>query len=411
MATFPTHPNESDWKDPRFISSWNATRRKTLEQKWEEQYKPLFDGVPLAARKDETVPGVLAFAEFAIREGETLTERNRRLEHDENRRCGRNRSRRSTYSVQNAIGKDDKGDFVIVEWARRATPQSQECAKYLYEAGLEKKAQRRIACDVLWAVRPCPNNHRWKVGYQCGNRYCQNCGPKRVSKVLAEAIAKLRPVAEDIRASNRSAVVASIDFTWRNTGRMPDRNEIRFFNACIKKCFRILAKKFRFTRRDYGLMWCNEFGGSNTNLHAHGVYVGPWIPQTKQKKELSKAWEKATGGLAKIASIKLKKDFAMAVAHAVKYPAKFVERSTPERLAQLERAFHGVRRLHNLARFYNVVAPEVENQLDFCTCPICKAPLQEITEWVPADQVANVPDLEVFVKRQSVLAGAGPPGA
>ena len=36
----------------------------------------------------------------------------------------------------------------------------------------------------------------------------------------------------------------------------------------------------------YGLLRCDEFGGwnpkknsYNTNLHAHGVYVGPYMPQ------------------------------------------------------------------------------------------------------------------------------------
>jgi len=399
MATCPVH-SDSDWKNPRFLTSWKATRRKTLEQRWEDNYKPLFDGAALAARRDPTLAGVLAFARGTLlAEGESLCDRARRLEQEESRR-GNNRSRRSTYAVQNAIGKDDAGDFVIADWARAATPNSQECSKFLYEIGLTKKAQRRIACYVLWGKRPCPNGHKWKVAYQCGNRYCQNCGPRRIQKLQAESMAKFAPVVADIRAKNKSAVVASIDFTWRNTGQMPGKKEIRFFNSCIKKCFRLLARRYGFTRNDYGLLFCDEFGGSNTNLHAHGVYVGPWLPQTKAEKQLSKAWAKATGGLASIVSIKLRPNFASGIAHAVKYPAKYVESSTPARLAQLEVAFHGVRQIHTLARFYNVKRQEVEDELDFCSCPICDAPLPEIMEWVPFAEVRHLPDLEAFVRRK-----------
>jgi hypothetical protein len=311
--------------------------------------------------------------------------------------------------VNCAIGKDSAGDFVIAEWARAATPISTECAKFLYEIGLEKKAQRRIACTVLWAARYCSSRHRWRVAYQCGNRYCQNCGPRRAYKLLGESVDRLTPVATEIRVQNRSAVIASVDFTWRNTGKMPDRNEIRFFNHCIRKCFRILARRFGFTRRDYGVMWCDEFGGKNTNLHAHGVYVGPWIPQTKGNKQLSKAWAQATGGIATIASIKLRPNLAGAIAHAVKYPAKYIEHSEPERLAQLESVFHGVRRLHALARFYAVKKAENEDQLDFCSCPICKAPLSEIVEWVPFAQVKHLPDLEEFILHQQPVEGRPPP--
>jgi hypothetical protein len=411
---------DTDWKDdPQFLSAWKATKRRTLEEVWQARYSPLFHGVPLAARRDDSLAGALAYAEKTIlEEGETLSERARRLEEQENR--GRNRSRRSKYSVQGALGKDDAGRFVIAPWANAATLFSLECAKALYERGAEKKAQRRLACTVLWAKRSCPNGHQWRVPYGCGGRYCPLCGPRRTRELLAELIATLTSVVKDIRTRNRSAVVASIDFTWPNTGQMPSRAEIQRFNRCIKKCFRILEKRFKFTRQDYGVVFSDEFGGSNSNLHAHCVYVGPWIPQSKRSKQLSKAWAKATGGIARIASIKLQPDLPSALAHAVKYSAKYVELSTPQRLAELEVAFHGVRRIHRLARFHGVTKTAAENQLDFCLCPLCRAPLGEIGEWVPQDQLRDVPGLEEFVLRQRAIqsaprsdlvpAGPGPPG-
>jgi hypothetical protein len=407
-SNLPVHSHDDDWKNPQFISAWKATRLQNLEQIWEAKYKPLFVGLPLAERRDTTLPGTFAFIEKTLlHEGESLTERAHRLEATEGR--GRNRSRRSTYSVNCAIGKDDAGEFVIAEWARAATPNSIECAKFLYEIGLEKKAQRRIACTVLWAARHCPSWHRWRVAYQCGNRYCQNCGPRRARKLQGESLNKLTPVTADIREKNKSAVIAAVDFTWRNTGRMPDAEEVRLFNACIRKCFRILKKRFRFKTSEFGFMWCDEFGGKNTNLHAHGIYVGPWIPQGKRNKQLSRAWAEATGGIAKIAYIKLRPDLAGAIAHAVKYPAKYIERSEPARLALLESVFHRVRRFHSIGRFYGAKKQDVEDQLDFCSCPICQAPLSDIVEWVPLAKLSHLPDLEAFILNESSSNERAPP--
>ena len=87
-------------------------------------------------------------------------------------------------------------------------------------------------------------------------------------------------------------------------------------------------------------------GGNNTNPHGHGVYVGPWLPN--KKRELSKIWQEATPDSSFIISIKYAKSVASALAHATKYPAKFLSRSTPERLAQLEKSFHRVRRFRLL---------------------------------------------------------------
>ena len=67
---------------------------------------------------------------------------------------------------------------------------------------------------------------------------------------------------------------------------MPTSREIREFNQDIRICIRKALKELNIHSNRYGLLWCDEFGGFdqkkntyNTNLHAHGVYVGPYIPQ------------------------------------------------------------------------------------------------------------------------------------
>ena len=68
-------------------------------------------------------------------------------------------------------------------------------------------------------------------------------------------------------------------------------------------------------------------------------------------------------------SLKYADSFSEALYHAVKYPAKFAERSSPRRLAELEIIFHRVRRFHTLAAFYNPDVPKPEKQ--FKRCPRC----------------------------------------
>jgi len=60
--------------------------------------------------------------------------------------------------------------------------------------------------------------------------------------------------------------------------------------------------------------------------------------------------------------------FARALGHALKYTGKHVSRADGERLAQLEAAFHGVRRVHTMGLAYhaNLSCPH--------PCSICQKP-------------------------------------
>ena len=79
-----------------------------------------------------------------------------------------------------------------------------------------------------------------------------------------------------------------------------------------------------------------------------------------------------------IISIKQAGSFAGGLAHALKYAGKFLSKD-PKRLAALELAFHGVRRVHTLGAFYNALPkPEAEaEEPKSCdpSCPDCGAAL------------------------------------
>lgn len=214
------------------------------------------------------------------------------------------------------------------------------------------------------------------------------------------------------RGRRLTRVIAKIDFTIHNTGKMPKPEEVRKFNRNIRKFFRLLERRLGISRKQYGVLCCNEFGGSNSNLHSHGVYVGPWLPQ--KKKELSALWSEVVGETSFV-SIKPARSFRSALAHALKYPAKFVSYSTPQRLAQLEKAFHRVRRVHAFASFYNVKpgdAPDPASLLSPNSCPLCGFGLVKVSGYhlrpvgeLEKEGIRNLEEARREVGRDKVFGG------
>jgi hypothetical protein len=347
----------------------------------------------------------------------------------------------------------ERDQVIFSPGAARAEHGKKIKAGCLAQDGLAAKANRELACGLLGGEIVCKNGHRFSVNYECGNRYCRTCGPKGARKLFAQKHEQLVQVAQrlldcgnlDCKAcywirkepgkikelqhwpplpgEKPRVVVAKLDFTVVNTGQAAPEL-IRRLNLCIKRfCRAIEALGYVDSRAAYGLATCDELGRENSNIHAHGVYVGPWLPQDKGRKQLSQLWARVTGygkrrrpGAAwqggMILSIKYAKSFEEALYHSIKYPAKFAERSAPERLAELEVIFHRVRRFHCFAAFYN---PQVEKTETKCrSCPSCGGELFDRGPWISLGQLhgRGLKDLESFaieVNRYKALKGEHPP--
>lgn len=74
-----------------------------------------------------------------------------------------------------------------------------------------------------------------------------------------------------------------------------------------------------------------------------------------------------------IISLKEAGGFSRGLGHALKYAGKFISED-PARFADLELAFHGVRRVHTLAGFYNALPKEQERESG-SSCPECGSAL------------------------------------
>ena len=264
--------------------------------------------------------------------------------------------------------------------AAGAPPNQVRQAEELAARGLKTKSQRQAVCGMYGRRCDCSNTACRFRGYRpfrCKNRYCPgDCG-RLVYNTLFKKYLDLLPVVERLVAGGRGRVIAKLDFTTINLGRMPTGDEVRTFNGCIKRFCRALERAMGFKRADYGLLYCDEFGGENTNLHAHGVYVGPVIPREwfGKGKKLSEMWKAACCGTvfegSFLISAKDAGGFTRGLGHALKYAGKFLSKD-PTRLAELELAFHRVRRVHTLSAFYNALPKAEQNEgHDGPSCPHC----------------------------------------
>ncbi|MHB8527083.1 MAG: hypothetical protein ACYDD2_13105 [Candidatus Acidiferrales bacterium] len=272
------------------------------------------------------------------------------------------------------------------EWGAEAARIEQ--AKCLAAFGLSKKAARLPLCGILAKRVDCRGTCRTKYfdRFGCNLRYCTVCG-ERGFRALFSKYMGYEPIAqtiiERVRKQGREPVIAKLDFTTPSDGKMPAKAYIRKFHRDLWRFRRALEREFGLSKEDFGILGCDEFGGQksaehptgNWNLHRHCVYVGPRLPQSKALKELSALWSKIRGERSFV-SIKRARSFAEALGHALKYPAKFLGSSTPERLAQLEKVFDGTRRVSASGAFYGVKIKEDSGKAKSNgKCPKCDGQL------------------------------------
>lgn len=310
-----------------------------------------------------------------------------------------------------------------------AKPERLAQAVEMKRRGLHAKAKRLALCGRIGRRVNCTSSedHKFLQSYMCRCRYCEICGPAWFRKKFADLLAGLQPICECLlhegQRCGRKMVVAKLDVTVPNTGAMPTPEFVRKFHADLRRFWRAAERRFGISRKEYGIGGCDEFGGKktkehplgNTNLHRHYVYVGPKLPQSKAWKELSALWSEIRGERSFV-SIKYARSFSAALAHAMKYPAKFLNASTPGRLAELEATFSDTRRFSTGAAFFNVTPTrEPGEESPIGKCPLCGARLCEVLEpWVPrfileAEGRRDVGEVRREVGRTRILSGAGPP--
>ncbi|MBI3477560.1 MAG: hypothetical protein HY010_17645 [Acidobacteria bacterium] len=246
---------------------------------------------------------------------------------------------------------------------------------------LERKANRLLSCSVIARPMDCIDcGLKGYIRFYCGNRYCRYCGNQIFIRLFAKYI-RLKTIVENAMCRDGfrpSVVLATFTFTTKNLGRMPTAEEIRQFNHDVRTTLRLVCEQLGIKASKFGVLWCDEFGGwnkelqdYNTNLHCHGIWLGPFLPF----KLVSAVWKKVRESedyrfvIEPVPFRDGMPDFARALGHALKYTSKHVSTYSPERLAELELAFSGVRRVHTMGMFYN--AKETRPEAEPSPTPLC----------------------------------------
>ncbi len=284
----------------------------------------------------------------------------------------------------------------------------------MWGRGMCAGAIRQVQCSrIAWVVLCEKESKLWHRTFRCRLRFCPSCMAAVYEGLFQEVHGRLVSVAArlvpewPVQGHRPLRVIAKLDFTIRNTGEMSGREQVRWFNRCIRKFFIRLAKQNGWARGEWGAAWCAEFGPGNTNLHAHAVFCGPWIEQ--KGRQASALWSAVVGEFA-ILSVKAARSFHHALRHAIKYPAaswKYFQASS-ERLADLEHAFYTVRRLHTVGAFYapmRGVAKVVEFRDLFLRglCPDCGHGLVELPDpgWRTLHEVMRMGSLDLGARERA----------
>jgi len=258
---------------------------------------------------------------------------------------------------------------------------------------LVRKANRLANCGVTGRRLDCSQHadHCFFGAFNCGVRYCRHCGDAIFRELFGKYMG-LWPIVErltvqpGVRSQN---VITTLDFTAVNLYRMPLPKDIREFNQDVRVCIQRVMAKLKIASNQYLFLWCDEFGGwdikkkkYNTNLHAHGVYVGPFLPYDVLLEtwiDIRKEKDGARGVYIKRQKLdhaprdlgeREQARYARALGHALKYTGKHVGQSDGERLANLEAAFHGVRRVHTMGLAYHA------DLSCSCQCSLCPSPCE-----------------------------------
>ena len=284
-----------------------------------------------------------------------------------------------------------------------APPESFAAAQALDRVRLYAKSRRRLLCGAVGSQLKCLNTEcgkRFWRRYSCKLRYCADCAPK-LARDLMRRYAGLPALIRRELAAHPGWIVAEITFTRPNTESMPTADEAKVFNKWIGGLRDVIERGKRLPKRSVTLLWIDEFNPNGCYLHAHGLYVGPTLPPPRKNGKpgkLSEWWQEASGGAACVIHVKrvAPEKIERAFAHMAKYALKYSRFASPERAAQLERAFHRVRRLHLLGPIYG--DPGIRSAKESATgatepasdgCPYCRSALGIEERWCPREIALN----------------------
>jgi hypothetical protein len=235
-------------------------------------------------------------------------------------------------------------------------------AEVLIENGLAPKGNRFLQCSKFAHLYQCEGAalHKLFSPIYCDLRFCPRCAPRQFARLMR----KYEPILRAVSSRRTSGFrLREITLTSANLGSLCAQ-QIKSFNKAVKATLKKLMTKIN----GWGAIWCDEVGFDNTNLHAHVLFWGPYIPQPL----LAEAWNEVSGH-----QVVWIKEASGNGAGALLYLLKYVSKpptTDPRAVGLLEVAFHKTRRIHATGLFYHFAGNDLDNESsEWASCPHCGA--------------------------------------
>lgn len=233
---------------------------------------------------------------------------------------------------------------------------------------------------------------KYYVPYHCDLRACAYCAAQRAARVSAQYAEILNGEVLSLPTEHRRGRGWKlVTLTRRNPGGWnPDRlyRQVRETRRLATEFWHETWGRYRKERRraddvGVGAIYSLEVSPSGM-VHVHMLLWGRYWP----KDELVETWRRLCGDGSYIVDVRAvdvpvtsdpREALADAVREVLKYATKDLDTgkgADPEKIAALEYAFHGTRRLTALGIFYGHVADYPLEDLveSWVLCPVCLAP-------------------------------------
>lgn len=287
-------------------------------------------------------------------------------------------------------------------------------AQALFDAGLKKKAFRYADCETRAEKAECanfPEEHKFFKRYHCLNRFCAYCGKVHRARLHAH----YEPLLVDFLRGHDTpsgCTLARVNFTMRCNGELPTREQVRAFNQAVRKTVRRAVHKIlniraaaddewaasalKSRKATYGILFSDETGyetrghipdserlAHGLNLHAHGLFYGPFLKDWKEGWEIFRdTWreetQRAFGEESHGCYIKhlqgWRSNPVPAIKHALNHLLKYISKcpyESVQRMAELELAFDRTRRVHAGGLWHGLKEPDHKHG-GSGYCPVCK---------------------------------------
>jgi hypothetical protein len=321
-----------------------------------------------------------------------------------------------------------------------------DVAEALYDAGLDKVADRWLTCseqprtrlrarpgialpDTAKTIYVCTGDHTHDVeiySQTCDLRICPDCARRHSARLVARYLPKMTELMHQHHNTYRFRLV-----TFTLPFALTDEDiQVKYksgFNWVFKAMTGLMRKSCPDWKEKQAFLTSAEFGENGYKLHYHVIHYGMYLNQV----DLSNAWRKASCGAGYIVDVRSfpfkNKDPEQSLREVLKYATKFSSQDKitgeitcipAELVPVLARILEKTRRVRAYGLFFNLPEPERPAH----TCETCGGDLLGIPvsywetyvttgflprEWLREQSLLHLKPADKSLKSQSNLS---PPG-